>query len=487
MKYLFLIFTLLGLTLSSYSQEEINEFTHASNSGLDIAAGFAVSSPYEEAAAVFLFDPRQIHAYGLNDRFEVISKIEINKKDKKYNNVISKRATKKGYILYLNDKKNDQVSFVTFDFKKGTITDRGDLAIPLKKKRLITSFVHGTSIFFFAIDKKTQHFYLYEVDEEHSLVAKTFDFSEVDIVNHIGRSTQLQKTLHLNRSRIAQVNLSGTDYPSGLAESSAVHKLYKKDDTLILTLDENEDFTQILSFDLNTKEMAFRKMEKPQVESNLTRTQTNSVLHGNYLAQIANGKDTLAISIKDFETGTVKRNLWIQKDLERNQYLNGSYVQKKSWQEENKGLEANQFFRKIGNDDLAVSLDEVNGNLQLRFGSWLRKESSASGTDGLTAMGAAFGLLGALVYIGLYEILTPDLNSYSQHANGKVVYGTSVLNDNLEHLENNDVEANLFDRIDAYAIPKKKSSIMLLFEHEGYTVLGLWNSKFESISFVKFE
>ena len=471
---------LLGSTALP-AQEDLNRFTHATNSDLPINSGFALANPDLNQVGVFLIDQRQIHAYGLNQRLDVDRKIELIKQKRTYDQIVGNLVNELGYSLFFNNRKEKAVTYLRFSFEQNGIDAKGDLSINLKTEKLLAYFKYKGRLLMLTIDKKQPLFYFHLIDKDFQLEQHTVDASSLELLGSSGREVSVERLLIHENARITPIDLSGDNYPIGLTESSANFKLYRQGDQLYLTLDHRYEETQMLVFDLDQYSLKQKAIAKPSLGESYTRPRSNSFLSKNVMAQIVQNKDSLAIRLTDINTETETDVLNLSKEDDSSEM---AFSQKKSWKEEEKALSTAQYFRKLKFNPLGISLTENQAGYQLTFGSWNKSEESSAGSGAAAGVGAVFGgVVGALITYAIAEAVSPEFQSFSRFANGKTTYAKIGLSEDLTRTSTADVELNLFEKIDQFSKTQEKQLPLVLFKFDGKTVLGLWDPKYEVMSF----
>ncbi|PQB05280.1 hypothetical protein [Aureitalea marina] len=465
----------------AYCQPDLNRFTHATNSELPITTGFALANPKLNQVGVFLIDNRQIHAYGLNERLDVDRKIELIKQKRTYDQIVGNMVNEYGYTLFFNNKKEKSVTYLRFSFEQNGIDLKGDLPINLKTKKILAHFEYQDDLHILTVEKKEPVFYLYRIDKALKMQEHRIDGTYLELLGSSGRQVPVQQLLIHANAEISSINLSGNDYPIGLTESSANFKLYRQENLLYLTMDHQYEMTQMLILDLDDISLQSSTFDKPELEKRNTRPKSNSFLRGDQLAQIIQSSDSLKISMLNIKTGTRNEILALSRDDEESGF---SFSQKKSWKEEEKQLSTSQYFRKLKFNPLGLSFIPDAEGYHLTFGSWNKSEESSGGSNAAAGMGAVFGgVVGALISYAIAEAVSPEFQSYSRFANGKTSYARLAVSQQFEVSNNGNPDLNLFERIDQYSKSQEKELPLLLFEFQDKTILGLWNPKYEVMSF----
>lgn len=472
---------------NAFGQEELIEFSHASNTERDITAGFAMAHPVKNEAAVFLIDNLQIHAYGINENFDISSKIELVKEKRNFDEIIAKMVHPKGYTLFFNDTREKIIRHMTFDFDSVAITKKGSFPFSLKKKRVLANFTYNEKAHILVLDTDDSTLHLLKIDTDFNLTEKIFDTSSFELVSYTGRKTSLNRFITANKSKLTSINVDGTNYPISLSEAAAKYKIYREENQLFLTMDHHTNYTQLFTLDLDLDALDFRKIEKPETSKTITQGKTNSFIRDDKLAQLVLGKDELLVEVKDLTGGEM---LYAKKIPKKGDDVSNTsaFYQKKSWKEEDKKLDNKQYFRKIANNEISIVLNPSDAGYKLTYGSWNKVEQASGGDIALGVFGGAVGgIIGALVLSSIGEAISPGFQSYAKYASGRTIYTNDHFATDFE-VQSDSTSPDLFEQFDNYVDTKEDNVPFLLFTYHGKNVLGLclWDAKYEIMTLTRF-
>ncbi len=478
---IYFLFSFSLISLACFGQTEISKFEHVKNTDFDILYGFGISNEAKSETGIFLIDHKQIHAYALDEKFEVFRKIELTKTDREYKNIIGQIANDKGYTLFFENARKNRIPYVTFDFEKGFFSEKSSVPIELKGKDILSTFTDNDTLYLLSLDTKKGALYL-NYGGTNGFSEKEFDLTSFDFLNRQGKTMLFHKRLNKVGYKLRAMNLDQSNYPIMLSENAAVFKMYRDKKILNLVLDNNPNFTQILTIDIQSLTINFQKIEKPHIEKGITRPMSNSHLSKNLLSQIVVENDSLKINIKDI----VENQMLFQTSMANNSIDNqpSKFYQKKSWKENNKEINKSQFFRKLNNNhNPSIVLNEDNGFYFLSFGGWDSRDKTEL-DPALTPL-FMFGAVGGLFAAIISESFNAGMTSYNTYFTGKTIFTNKTLNKNFK-VENETIDFNhIFKQIDSVIETQDNGAPMLLFKHNNEDILGIWSSKDETMSLIK--
>lgn len=484
MRIVYLLFIGLGLLVGAdrtMAQTELNRFTHATNSEMPISTGFALANPDLNQVGVFLIDKRQIHAYALNERLDVDRKVELIKQKRTYDQIVGNLVNENGYTLFFNNRKEKAVAYLRFAFEKNGIDAKGDLPINLIAQKLIAQFKYDDQLIIMTMDKNEAIFYFHQIDKYLKHTSYQVDASGLELTGSSGRASSVDRLLIHENARIATIDLNGDKYPIGLTESSSNFKVYREQHLLYLTMDHKFESTELLIFDLRDFKLSQQTIAKPELGKTATRPKSNSFLSGENLAQIVQSNDSLRVALTNIKSKSQRAILNLSRDDTETQL---SFFQKKSWKEQEKDLSTNQYFRKMKFNPLGISLSPDPTGYQLTFGSWDKSEESSSGSNAAAGVGAVFGgVVGAMISYAIAEAVSPEFQSFSRFANGKTTYTKIGLDTGFKPRSASEPGLNLFEQIERFSKTQEKQVPLVLFKFKEQSIVGMWDPKYEVMSF----
>ena len=478
---LLIVMMSLLCTSKSSAQEEVLEFTHSASHRIDFDAGFTLANNETGALGIFLLDDRQIHAYGVNERFGMFRKIEVVKQKSMFDNILAKRVNGEYFTLFFHSGNYKKISFFEFNFKRNTLT-KNELALNLKGQRILTTYQESTNLKIVSLEKKEPIMWVHTINKDYKVASQKFDLSAIELVNTMGKDVQIHGLLGKKWNKVHSIDIINSGLPVSLAESSATYKVYRQENTLLLTIDCNAETTQLVTLNLEDGTVASKNYNKPKVDTGGFKGKTNSFLLGEHLAQIVVGNEALKVAVTNRITGEQVYTNTITKDTQVVNSISTPFVENKSWKDKNKLLSTKQFFRKIQMDEISITMDSNESSHQLTFGSWEKGVASASASSSVMAgIGANFGMAGVVLYLPIYQAVNPEFSSYASFANGKQVKSDIILSREFELEREGLPFSNLYDEMESFVRSDDNLSNIMFTAFQGGGLLSVYNSEFKTI------
>jgi hypothetical protein len=264
--------------------------------------------------------------------------------------------------------------------------------------------------------------------------------------------------------------------PTSLTDSAKKRKCYYDKKKILITIDTNPNFTQIITIDLEKYTLAGKIIKNAPYKSfNTTELNSNSFLMDNHLYQIKTSSTKSILTIKDLEDNLIKEyEMTANKNID---FKNSAIIQQNGSEKSKKTIEeTGPFIRKINNLNLGVSLYKINDTYFTTLGSVSEIRDSGPAISGM------FGVVGVLMY---YALSNPTLENFNAYANRKVVYFNSVLDKNGNHVKE-ELKPLAFDKIQSFIMDKKVSSPQTIFKINESYYLGYYENNLKKFSILKF-
>jgi len=478
-QYICISFILL-FTSNCYSQNTFFTLGNSLVHGYDIRAGFSSISSDGNEFAIFLMDFGHIYASAFDKDYVYLGRINSDRIKRKMSNVFTTHSFGNTHTLFLNNETYKKFEYLEFDFRKHTINS-GDIDLNLKGQKIIKSFKYEENLYILSVEKSNPILVLNKIDEDYKVRKKTFDLSNFEIKNNLGKQINLDRLIIKNFSGITGINFNDTNrFPVSLGQTSSKSKIYKQGNKLLITLDQFREFTQVITLNLETEKITFKKIPKPKTYKSPYGSKTNSFIYNSIIAQIAIVKDTVKISVKNHITGK-ELNAYTLVSGKKIGYINKPPFQKKFGVEKIKELDSKKFIKKLNRNTASININRIDGVNYISFGSW--KKNSSIEPNSFSMM---YGAAGALLFAVLYEVLSPDMHSFSLYANGQTTQSTGIFDDSFQHLPNKKVMPSLYDNIEEFHKTVKRKSSLLLFNFHDDIIYGLFHAKTNTVELVKF-
>lgn len=486
----FVLPLLLLFTLQIWSQVEITNIVHQSNNGQSIGSGFAVVAEEETGFSIFLLDGRKIYANGFDADYNYISRLD-SREIYSREEYIAGKSYGDDYHLFFKVRVLDQLLVQTFNFKKDTVTENL-VPLDIRDQEILQYFEHDNKVNLLTVGAKQDVLFLHSIDKNFETSSKKIPIDAYVFYNEKQNERPFHKVIFDNFQEISGIgmNPSQAAFPMTLPESTRPTKIYKQDNRLVFTLDAGPLFTQLLYLDIETGETSFKNIEKVSAADEKSVKQSNSFLLDTKLYQIVRRDDVLVISVKNTETGDLL-NTFELIDGDEFPYTNTATLTLKPSKKKRKEVSPSQFLRFAKYDPLGIYATKVEGATQITYGTWDKERGNSGSLNNskgngamVGVMTASFGIVGGILYAALSS--GNSIQSYGLHHVGMTTRAIGVFDENLQHLPEKGVQANIYHKIDYYNYRKEDTTPFVLFQFKDTAIYGSFYPEQNAIKLLKF-
>ncbi len=491
MKHLFRLFILISLPLFAQKQVVQLENIEYSNFIKDETA-FSLSNSETDELALVIPDKRSVTAYLFDENFERTDSITAESLRIKFKDIIGYRVTNKHYTTLFSTENKQFFGVVDFDFETGkTVTEQLD--IDLKNEQLLETVTYDNRFFLLTLDDDFNGIVIRELLED-----RTFATHKIEINGPVSFEDMLRlrnkaddlgelKGSVFNDVLPPQIIEIDNKNPNSLETTSRLNKLYAKDNNLILTFDNFQEFTLAYFIDLENFSVSEKRFQK-QLIDNQNLEKSNSFIYQNYFFQIVVDNDRMVLTIDDFVTGNNIKTYRATKEQNIN-FKNSEILQKNGAFMASDGVRelnmTSQYLRKIANGQPGIAIQQINGIYQATIGGVQSSQDGGSSNAiviGVTVAGLAGGMIGGMAITPFYN---PTYASFGSYATTKSIYVESLFDTDFNHIEGYPVE-NVFDKIETFQESLKKVDAEEVFSHNGKVFFGYFEKKTHTYNIISF-
>ena len=473
------IFLIGLLNTITYSQELVKNINLEIDNKTDY---FHAVDEQNHKISFFLINKTEVESLLFDENINQEARLKTAKPDKKFKNIIGNGFEDGNAVLYWQNSKENEVFVQTFNFKNNNVSSKIlELEIG-NEEEIIKKIMVNNTFHIITINKRSSILNFHSIKNQ-TLEKKIIDLSDKKFINKDNRFSTLWPILYEGFAFEKELTFQdiSNETPPSLVISSNKRKAYVKDTKLILTLDNNKGFTQIISIDLEQYTASVSSLNQPYVKQNdFLTVDSNSFIVDNQIIQMKSNPNHMVVEIKDFE-GKLIKNFEISDDKDF-EYKNSDIIQENGSAKNTRILgTTNQLLRKI--NKLYPSLSCYSSNNKLYFtigGVSLEENNNSLIMYGAMIGGATGGVVGALVAASFSN---NNLNSYR---NRKVIYINTVFDQNFNHIPG-EIEKLPFDKLRAFTEEKKKLERPTVFKFKSDLIFGAYDSKNKSYSFFKFK
>ena len=471
-KYILLL--LVALSINTNAQEIINSFNLQNAKDRSV---FQVVDEKNNNITVFFTDKYKIKTIKFDENLKIVDSFSVARLEKRFNSIKGYSKKENKYFLYWNDNKDKEIGVQCIDLKSRSVVNSVIGFIPQKEMQIQNITVNN--VFYMIYCPRDSNILKFYKIQEDKIETNSTDFSKEQFTATEEDGVTLYKLLREGISEYEPSNsmqLISSENPNSLALTAKKRKLYVTDNKLTFTFDNNTNFTQLLSINLNdytyTKTNINQTFSSAEDEFN---DNSNSFLVNEKLFQIKLNSDMLMLSVKDKDQKEISKYEAIyEKPIT---FKNSEILQENGDPQSIRVLEkSNQFIRKLGNMNPAISVYFKDGNYIATTGcvSTLVENNAA-------LMAGMFGIAGVLIGAALSS--NSGVNNLDSYNGRKVVYLNSKFDENGKHIDG-ELKPLAFDKLRRFAYENKKTTDVMIFKFKGNLYYG--SCKDQVYTFYKF-
>ncbi|WP_298365141.1 hypothetical protein [uncultured Lutibacter sp.] len=490
---------MLIFALNSYSQKEIaifeNSLLESSSSLKDV---IPIVNDKTGDIALFLMDATKVYGYLLNDEFKLVKSLSSDDKNRKYKVLIGKGISDNNdYRIYFTNNRENKFASVKFSFDTKNI-DYKEFELTSKKEMLVQTVTFNNQFYLISILKNTSKLNVYKFDVDGNYTRTELDFTSNNFINRYDKNTSIfslitEGTGAYGFKKMINLKKINGNIPNSIEVTSELSKLYLRDNKVVFTFDENKQFTQILTINLNTFEKKVEHIEKPSFKSDLEKPvertiisdgiskSTNSYLNGDNLFIISSTHNDFSFAVKNFNTHQMIKEYTVSNN-DSITFKNTPIIQEGGTFEKYREMEkTKKFLRKITSGDIGVSVYRKNNTFQVTLGG--KKDIKRS--SGMMMPMGGFGM--PIASVGSVSVFfSPTYFAYNSYTATKSTHIKGLFDLNFNHIKG-EIEMNAFDKINNFEEKEHVSNNgETVFSYKDYFILGNYITKDKTYILRKF-
>lgn len=459
------------MSIVSFSQEIVNSLPIVLNKTSQI---FQTVDETKNELTLFIADKRKTTAVRLDSKMNIIDSLSTQKLDEAHNKIIGNISSGNKTTLFLASTNPKKIVSQSFDFNERTLVNK-TFDLDVKDEVYLERFSVNNSFIILYLVKNTNDFRLYVFDSAGNQEVKNISTNELKFYHR----SNLYDTFaddFLPFEPAFSLQKINPESPTSLTDSAKKRKCYYDKKKILITIDTNPNFTQIITIDLEKYALTGKIIKNAPYKSfNTTELNSNSFLMESNLYQIKTSSTKSILTIKDLEDNLIKEyEITANKNID---FKNSAIIQQNGSEKSKKTIEeTGPFIRKINNLNLGVSLYKINDTYFTTLGSVSEIRDSGPAVSGM------FGVVGVLMY---YALSNPTLENFNAYANRKVVYFNSLLDKNGNNVKE-ELKPLAFDKIQSFIMDKKVSSPQTIFKINESYYLGYYENNLKKFNILKF-
>ncbi|MGS2741286.1 hypothetical protein [Sinomicrobium sp. M5D2P17] len=450
-----------------------------------IAESFQVINSENDDIAMFLKSKQNVLGYLLDSLFRVKASMSSFNLPAKYNTIIGSSVEEdKNYYLYLTNNRKKKFGIINFSFGDGGFETK-ELDLKLKDEKFVQTFKIDNHLIVLTVTKFSSVLNLYYFDGFQFTVKKV-DMEKLNFLSNTGKKSNLYSMLTTAQGLANNVDIEKIDEntPHSIESVSALTKIYREGDNIIVTFDEYDDYTQILTLNLLSLEYDLRSFYKPLSNYTLfNRKKTNTFKFRDKLFAFVTTSDRMIFTVNDYKTGELIKEFTAKED-DTIYFKNTPIVQEGGIYDSYREMEkTKKFLRKATSSTIGIAVYERGDRYHIALGG---KQKVAAGGMGMFPM---FGAVGGVANFATANVFyNPGFFAFHQYNSTKSVYINGLFDNAFEHI-NGVMDLNVFDMIKQYKEENEDANIKgeTLFRYKDYFILGGYSDKTKSYELRRFK
>lgn len=474
----FIIF--ISSLISNAQQEFLKIENDLKTSTSQIKETFTIVNENNNNLAIFFRDKDSTYGYLYNQDLVQKSTLISNNLARKYKVFLGSSATENVYNLYKSNEDKTKFGVISFSFKNQKTTVK-EINLKFVKESFLQSISHKNK--FYILTRKLNALKLYVFSDNGNYKTTISDLSKNKFLDKKGKVIDLNKSLLANpfSSKSIELQKISSTNPNAIEAASERVKLYVKNNSALITIDNSDVYTQLITIDLNNLTCKTSNIKKPYIVPNTIFIKSNSFVNEDTILQIVATRDELHFDVKNIETKKVINNYYFnQKDTIK--FKNSPIIQDGGTFDDYRELEkTKKFLRKITAQKIGIVSYSINGVNQVTIGGV--KEIKNSGAN--VAMGA-FNVVPIASFGNVNIFFNPVASAFGDYSNTVSTFVNCLFDNNYNHLEGEIIE-NVFDKINTFK-EKQKDYINAetIFKYKDKTYFATFLGKTKTFLIMEF-
>lgn len=472
------LFSIFFISLFCSSQTLVNTFKFGDS---DLKKLYRISNEDDDKNVFIIKNKENTDFVLFDENFNETNKISLPNENKSFDFI---GYTISNSIYYTYWKKSDEeIEVKEIDFSKNVVNTTY-LPFSLgKKERVLSLFNYNNKLHAFSIDKETNNFNI-TVFDNYVIKKNNIDCSAFRFLDSDNKKSDLWDFI---------TERNGTVYRDGFkffkASSENINqvfatqkkKIFQYDNRLIITLDDNVDFCQIIFIDLNDYKISLKIIGKdrnkpknnPDSEFKIIGD-TNSFIVNDKIFMLTFDGEVITLIVKDLDNNLLKQMILSSEknDFEKIELVeeNGSFSKRKLLDK------PSVFARRATFLNPSISGYQKDNQYFLTLGGVSYPQPNSP-------MLGMFGAIGAIIGNIIEYSSQSSVSSYSDK---KIIYLKCKLDLNSE-LVNENIGESTIDKIRSFLeTNNSKEEFLSPFEFKNNLYLTSINKKENKFSFYKF-
>ncbi|MCH9660074.1 MAG: hypothetical protein K0U54_04095 [Bacteroidetes bacterium] len=446
-----------------------------------IKQSFVVLDESTGNIAVFMDDGAHITGRLYNEEFQLIASAESKRRPNFSKQLIGYEIKGDTFNLLMRSTAGRLFGLLTFDFSQEVVLTQ-EIAFKFRNEQYIDALIYDNRVHMISVSEKKNAFNIYTLESNLEFSHKEIVIPDEKLLNRKNRPVSLFSLLSKEEAAgpVIDMNTINNDTPNALEAGTKALKLYKQGTIVTFTSDKYNEFTHLITIDVESLQFDVTRIEKHSFGGSRLGVKSNSFFKNNILFQIITNGKALHIRALDVATKTILNEYNVQKKESisfKNTPIYKPGSKEKSLRPEG---ETSTFLKRISNNYVGITVYERDGNYEVTYGAIIVKED----TGAIIVGGLLFGAIGAVVSTA---IMNDASNSFAQYNSSNTLRTTGLFDTSFKNIEG-EIKNNVFDNIQRFIQPQiHKINAPTVFNKDNHYYLGFRIKNANTYYMVKFE
>lgn len=470
-RHLFYFIIILYFTQISLGQNTVNSFPIPLK---EQASAFILSQEELPSTYLFLNDKHKLIVTQLDNRFQVTDFITAKRPDLRFTKVQGLLDVNANPQLFWTTENSDEVVLQELRFQDKS-QHNTTYNLNLKNQKVICSFSDQQSFFTISILRNSNTLHIHKINADNGLSTETIQLDSLSFYDSKYSKTNLYKVLQeplLPFEDAFTLQHIDSESPLPLAFASKKRKYYLQNGKLIISLDTNTDYTQLLTVDFKDNHAFQTIIYKPFINfKSRNELNSNSIIVGDFLVQYKLSVAKEIIQIVDFQGNILKSYQTQSQDTIL--YKNTGLLKNGHEPKDNKTLGSTKaFLSKTKRSHPGILAYKYDDQYILKWGSITHQGGVPLKIFTYTSLYFALDLTGAHM---AYTFLNPTLDNINAYSDRNSVYASGKFSLGFEH-QSGAIPELAFDKIHNYWNNKNHpTSAETIFKRNNKYYIGYFN------------
>jgi hypothetical protein len=436
----------------------------------------------------FINDNNTIKALKVTNKIQFSNSFYYNiTENDDFKNILGHNKTSENPRLFWTTSNKNKIISQVYDFNSIKVISKTYI-LDNKNEDFLQSFSSDNYFYILNVVKNTNALKLYVFDNEGKLEEKIFDLSKFYFLSSKEEKEtilyNLLKEDFINSQKPFYLEKMTNDQNNNIPETSRKRKSYFiNDNKIIITLDNNIEYTHLISLNLKDFTAESKMISNPAVPyTKRSDVNSNSYLIDNLIFQIKSSASKLYMTVKSLDDVELAN---FSADVINPIKFNNTLFFKLQFDSKNVEIlnHTEEFLEKMALLNIGISVRKMTDKYYFTFGSVTpQMENDAMIAYGGGAIG---GIIAASTTIAMRE-LTGSFRNLNPYSKRNAYFTSGILNSNFTHNEDA-LPTFAIDKIRDFYEKSPNLNTATVFKKDNLCYFGFYDTKTNTYNFATYK